>query len=108
MLSIKQRVWVYKCCFKSYEGADEITSEEYKIGREQLLEKISTYQPKIAFFVGKGVYLQYSQRKKASWGVQEQSIVNGVVDFVAPSSSGLVRMKMDEIISIYKKVTKIL
>jgi double-stranded uracil-DNA glycosylase len=93
---------------RATRAAAEITSEEYKIGREQLWHKISTYQPKIAFFVGKGVYLQYSQRKKAFWGVQEQSIVNGVVDFVAPSSSGLVRMKMDEIISIYKKVTKIL
>lgn len=89
-------------------AADEITPKEYKEGREILGKKIVTYKPKIAFFVGKGVYLQYSQRKKANWGKQDQSMVEGVIDFVAPSSSGLVRMKYDEIVSIYKEVNKIL
>ncbi|OAS86127.1 MULTISPECIES: mismatch-specific DNA-glycosylase [Metabacillus] len=87
-------------------AAEEITSEEYKVGRIILRQKIDEYKPKIAFFVGKGVYLQYSQRKKADWGKQEHSIVEGVIDFVAPSSSGLVRMRIDDIISIYKDVTK--
>ncbi|QGQ46563.1 mismatch-specific DNA-glycosylase [Metabacillus sediminilitoris] len=89
------------------KSANEITSEEYKKGREILRQKISKYKPKIAFFVGKGVYLHYSQRNKADWGKQKESVINGVTDFVAPSSSGLVRMKMDEIISIYKKVNSI-
>lgn len=92
---------------RATRAADEITSEEYKEGREILRQKISIYKPKIAFFVGKGVYLHYSQRKKAFWGKQEQSMIDGVIDFVAPSSSGLVRMKVDDIISIYKEVNKI-
>jgi TDG/mug DNA glycosylase family protein len=88
--------------------ANELTADEYNRGREILRQKIATYKPKIAFFVGKGVYLQYSQRKKASWGKQEESVINGVIDFVAPSSSGLVRMKIDDIISIYRHVNSIL
>lgn len=84
--------------------AEEITKEEYQEGRKILFEKINFYKPKIAFFVGKGVYLQYSQFKKTSWGKQEKKLVPGVIDFVAPSSSGLVRMKVDDIISIYKCV----
>ncbi|MGM0875258.1 MAG: mismatch-specific DNA-glycosylase [Bacillota bacterium] len=92
---------------RATRAADEITSEEYKEGREILRQKISIYKPKIAFFVGKGVYLHYSKRKKAFWGKQKHSIIEGVIDFVAPSSSGLVRMKVDDILSIYKEVNKI-
>lgn len=90
------------------KAADEITPNEYKEGREVLRKKVMEYKPKIAFFVGKGVYLQYSNRKKANWGKQEDSIIEGVIDFVAPSSSGLVRMKTDEIIAIYEQVNDLL
>lgn len=83
-------------------AASEITPEEYKKGRKELFEKISYYRPKVVCFVGKGVYEQYSGRKRnIPWGVQEESVVPGVIDFVAPSSSGLVRMKIDEIVEIY-------
>ncbi|WP_191565527.1 mismatch-specific DNA-glycosylase [Metabacillus idriensis] len=88
--------------------AAEITSEEYRIGKAELLKKLETYQPKVACFVGKGVYLSYSGKKKADWGLQPESLVEGVMEFAAPSSSGLVRMKEDEIVSIYKKIGKIL
>jgi TDG/mug DNA glycosylase family protein len=86
------------------KAADEITKEEYKEGREILKRKIEQYKPKVVCFVGKGVYQQYSGRKVAPWGKQNESVVPGVIDFVAPSSSGLVRMKMDEIVSIYKQL----
>ena len=85
-------------------AADEITREEYREGREILKQKIAFYKPKVAFFVGKGVYLQYSQYKKAGWGKQNTCIIEDVIDFVAPSSSGLVRMKVEEIVEIYKHV----
>ncbi|OCA85018.1 mismatch-specific DNA-glycosylase [Pseudobacillus wudalianchiensis] len=85
-------------------NAEEITKEEYDEGRERLKKKISLYKPRIVCFVGKGVYQQYSGRKKVPWGMQAESIVPGVLDFVAPSSSGLVRMKIDEIIAIYKEL----
>lgn len=90
------------------KSADEITSDEYRIGRQILRNKITTYRPKIAFFVGKGVYLKYAQISKTHWGRQNKQIVEGVIDFVAPSSSGLVRMKMDDVVSIYKEVLSIM
>ena len=86
------------------KAADEITKEEYQNGRIELRNKIETYSPKVVCFVGKGVYLQYSSRKSAPWGKQEQSMVPGTIDFVAPSSSGLVRMKLDDVVSIYKEL----
>lgn len=80
----------------------EITKEEYEEGRILLQEKLRLYQPKVACYVGKGVYQELAKIKKIPWGAQPISVVEGVTDFVAPSSSGLVRMKIKEIIDIYK------
>ncbi|RHW42188.1 mismatch-specific DNA-glycosylase [Neobacillus notoginsengisoli] len=86
------------------KAADEITKEEYRVGREILKEKIKMYRPLIACFVGKGVYQQYSLQKDVPWGAQSNQTVPGTTDFVAPSSSGLVRIKMDEIVRIYSEL----
>ncbi|WP_110927957.1 mismatch-specific DNA-glycosylase [Bacillus massiliglaciei] len=86
------------------KGAEDITLEEYQEGREILKAKIEKYKPKIVCFVGKGVYQQYSKKRKTEWGIQSEEIVPGTADFVAPSSSGLVRMKLEEIIDIYKQL----
>ncbi|RCX20598.1 G/U mismatch-specific uracil-DNA glycosylase [Fontibacillus phaseoli] len=85
-------------------GAEDITREEYKQGRQLLRNKLSQYRPNVACFVGKGVYTEYSGSSKADWGFQNESVVDGVFDFVAPSSSGLVRMKMEEIVGIYRRL----
>lgn len=90
------------------KAADEITKEEYQKGREILIKKITEYQPKIVCFVGKGVYQEYSKKRTIPWGRQHESIVLGTIDFVAPSSSGLVRMKLDEMVKIYRQLSVIL
>jgi double-stranded uracil-DNA glycosylase len=88
------------------KAADEITKEEYREGRQILLKKLKIYMPHVACYVGKGVYHQFSGKKQIPWGWQEESVVKGVNDFVAPSSSGLVRMPLDDIVAIYKKLQK--
>jgi double-stranded uracil-DNA glycosylase len=90
------------------KGAADITKEEYNEGREQLKHKIEFYRPNVVCFVGKGVFQEYSKKREVNWGIQPQSIVNGIIDFVAPSSSGLVRMKIDEIISIYGQLYQLI
>ena len=90
------------------KAADEITKEEYEAGRIELLRKINNYKPKIVCFVGKGVYQEFSKKKFIPWGKQEESVIPGTIDFVAPSSSGLVRMKIEEIIQIYSELPKLL
>lgn len=97
--------------------AAEITKEEYQRGAEILLEKLRKYKPKAACYVGKGVYQElirgsaaagHSASRSYEWGEQNESVVPGVIDFVAPSSSGLVRMPLPEIISIYKQLQKLI
>jgi TDG/mug DNA glycosylase family protein len=87
--------------------ADEIAKEEYAMGRVKLFEKLSRYRPQVACFVGKGVYEQYVGRKNVPWGVQMESTVEGVIDFVAPSSSGLVTIPYEEILAIYRQLKEL-
>ncbi len=89
------------------KAAQEITKEEYLEGRAALIDKIKFSQPKVVCFVGKGVYLEYCGKRESSWRTQETSVVPGTLDFVAPSSSGLVRMKIEEIVKIYSELPKI-
>jgi TDG/mug DNA glycosylase family protein len=84
--------------------AAEITKEEYREGREILREKIARYRPRAVCFVGKGVYQEYSGRRTVAWGIQADPIVPGILEFVAPSSSGLVRMKREEIVAIFRQL----
>ncbi len=84
--------------------AAEITAVEYREGRHILREKIESYRPKVVCFVGKGVYEQYSGRRGISWGSQPHPIVEGVIDYVCPSSSGLVRMKLEDMVAIYRGI----
>ncbi|WP_090819753.1 mismatch-specific DNA-glycosylase [Paenibacillus sp. yr247] len=84
--------------------AAEITPEEYREGRLILRQKIQTYWPGVVCFVGKGVYEQYSGRRGMHWGSQPDPVVEGVVEYVCPSSSGLVRMKLEEMVAIYSGI----
>ncbi|MFP7168712.1 mismatch-specific DNA-glycosylase [Terribacillus sp. 7520-G] len=90
------------------KAAADITKEEYIEGARLLRDKLEYFRPKVACFVGKGVYQQYSKVKQAGWGVQAAPVTQGVVEFVAPSSSGLVRMPMKEIVGIYAGIPAIL
>lgn len=81
--------------------AAEITAEEYAEGRRILQEKLAVYKPKAACFVGKGVYEKYSENRQIQWGEQPEPIVPGMIEFVAPSTSGLVRMTVSEIAVIF-------
>ncbi|WP_028545870.1 mismatch-specific DNA-glycosylase [Paenibacillus taiwanensis] len=83
--------------------AAEISTAEYAEGRIKLLHKITLSQPQVVCFVGKGVYKAFSG-KDAVWGYQAEPIVEGTLVFVAPSSSGLVRMKLEEVIDIYRRL----
>jgi TDG/mug DNA glycosylase family protein len=82
--------------------AAEITTEEYEQGKSTLKKKIELYGPQVACFVGKGVYEHYCGKRGMGWGAQEEPVVTGVVEFVCPSSSGLVRMGIEEMAEIFK------
>lgn len=88
--------------------AAEITREEYRRGAQELKSKIQRYRPRIVCFVGKGVYQEYSGQRQVNWGLQDRGIIEGTLDFVAPSSSGLVRMPLDEVAAVYREIVNLI
>lgn len=90
------------------QRADELTRDEYKQGGQRLGYLLKRYRPEIACYVGKGVYEQFSGRKDVPWGLQPQSVVPGVTDFVAPSSSGLVRIPYGDVLEIYRSLKNLI
>lgn len=86
--------------------AAEISKAEYREGAALLKEKIVKYKPAAVCFVGKGVYQEYSKKRQVPWGLQPEPVIPGIIEYVAPSSSGLVRMKFDEITAIYEDLKR--
>jgi TDG/mug DNA glycosylase family protein len=90
------------------KSAAELTDEEYETGRENLKEVLKVYHPKIACYVGIGVYQKFSKKKNIKPGLQADSVVDGVLDYVCSSSSGLNRIPMNEQVDCFKGVMKLL
>jgi len=76
------------------KAATEITRSEYEQGRIALQKKLAAYEPKIACYVGIGVYRQFARTASVACGLQPSSVVEGIADFVVSSSSGLNRIPL--------------
>jgi TDG/mug DNA glycosylase family protein len=76
--------------------AAEITRAEYDEGRDELRKKLTYYKPKIACYVGMGVYRQFTRISQVACGIQPASAVSGIIDFVVSSSSGLNRIPLKQ------------
>lgn len=90
------------------KSASELTNEEYKQGRIQLLQKLQKYRPAVACYVGIGVFQALTSKRKVAWGLQADQVVDGIIDFVAPSTSGLNRMPIKQQIEIYARLKSLL
>lgn len=91
------------------KAAAELTPEDYAEGRVLLREKLKRYRPLFACYVGKGVYQQFAKPKSpVPWGFQRDNVVDDVRDFVAPSTSGLVRMTLADQTEIFQQLAEAL
>ncbi|HEX2952672.1 MAG TPA: mismatch-specific DNA-glycosylase [Bacillota bacterium] len=77
-------------------GIKDLNSEDYRKGRNVLREKLLRFRPQIAAYVGIGVYQHFTGRAKAGHGLQTPSFIEGVLDFVLPSTSGLNAIPLTE------------
>ncbi|WEG10846.1 mismatch-specific DNA-glycosylase [Pullulanibacillus sp. KACC 23026] len=89
---------------KPTRAASDLTKADYEAGRDVLLKKLIIFKPKIACYVGKGVYERMTSRRPIPWGKQTPSLVPHTIDFVVPSSSGLVRMPFEEMVEFYSSL----
>lgn len=88
--------------------ASDLSLAEQKDGIPVLDTKIETLRPRVACFVGKGIYEIYSKKKCKVMGLQDQAIPwlvgeGKTVIFVMPSTSGIVSayQKPDKIKCVY-------
>lgn len=90
------------------KGAADLSKEEFLEGRRMLQKKLALYQPKVACYMGVGVYREFAQIKKVIRGLQQQSMVSGVLDFVISSPSGLNRTPIPEQLKRYQELKDLL
>lgn len=84
--------------------ADEITKEEFSKGREILKAKLMKFRPKIACYVGIGVYKELTCKKNVILGLQSDEVAEEVKDFVCSSTSGLNSKPIEEQLDCFKKL----
>ncbi|MEW6230007.1 MAG: mismatch-specific DNA-glycosylase [Bacillota bacterium] len=87
--------------------ASEITSREYAEGRERLAGLIERLRPRIVCYTGIGVYEQFSGKRRVMCGRQEQAVIEGVIDFVVPSPSGLNRISFEKQLDYYRELVSL-
>ncbi|KAI9489505.1 uracil-DNA glycosylase-like protein [Zychaea mexicana] len=98
------RVGITNLTMRSSRKASDLTMAEQRAGIPTLTAKFRRYRPRVACFVGKGIYEIYSGKKCKQMGLQAKRIPwddqQGATQlFVMPSTSGLV--------SAYQKPDKI-
>lgn len=89
-------------------GISEIEPVEFKEGAAALKELLGKFRPKVACYVGMGVYKIFSSRKDAECGIQKDSSVEGVIDYVCTSPSGLNRTPYSDQLECFKGLKRLL
>ena len=89
------------------KAAAEISKAEYDEGGKVLKRKLATYRPKVACYAGIGVYREFAVKKEVVCGLQHDSIVPEIADFVLPSPSGLNRISFADQLHWYCELRKL-
>jgi TDG/mug DNA glycosylase family protein len=89
-------------------GIKDLSRQDYREGAIILRKKLEHYRPMIAAYVGIGVYKNFSASSPVRHGLQDRSVVDGVIDFVLPSTSGLNRLPYEEKLDWFCALRKLL
>ena len=77
-------------------GIDELKTAEFREGAIHLKDLLEKYRPGYSCYMGIGVYRVFSGKKEVVCGIQKESVVEGVKDYVCSSPSGLNRTPYSE------------
>ena len=91
-------------CPRPTRRADELTREEIRAGSGALRATLERVKPEAVAYTGIGVYRWFLGTSRVGWGVQAEPAVEGVVDVVVPSPSGLNRMVFDQLVEHYREL----
>ena len=87
--------------------ADELTPEELRRGAVVLTRKIRKYRPKLAAFLGLGLYRAAFRKPKAKLGLQDEKIGETLL-YVLPNPSGLnAHFQVPDYIRLFRKMGRL-
>lgn len=89
---------------RSTRSSGDLSAAELRSGREELLAKLARYRPRVACYNGKGIYAALTGRRRVAYGLQPESVIPGVLDFVAASPSGRSREPLAEKLRLYREL----
>lgn len=90
------------------KSAAEISKEEFTGGKERLYQLLNEYKPRVAAYLGIGIYQVFAKKKAVKLGLQAETVIPGVIDFVLPSPSGLNRMALKDKLYYFKLLREFL
>lgn len=86
----KYGVGITNVVARASRGEHELTWDELAAGGAGVRDKVRRFRPRVVALLGKNVYRAYAGLRPSAavkWGVQPVSVVDGVIDFVAPNPS---------------------
>lgn len=89
------------------KAASDLAGWELREGRDAFLERIRAVRPAFVCYCGKGVYGAASGRKEVEYGLQPDSLIEGVRDYVAASPSGRSREPLAVKLAILKELAEL-
>lgn len=90
---------------RASRGETDLSWDEMIVGGFRLRETIERLRPRVVALLGKNVYRAYAGlRRSASveWGRQAHSVVDGVVDFVAPNPSARSTIPYERRLAVFR------
>jgi len=93
---------------RASKGAADLKKEEFALGKIRLRKVIEEYKPKIVCYLGIGIYKEFAGLKQVQLGLQKNRVVEEVMDFVAPSPSGLNMLPLKEKLVYFLQLKKLL
>jgi TDG/mug DNA glycosylase family protein len=86
------------------KSSGDLAAAEMQAGAAELRAKLATYRPAIACYNGKGIYRALTGQRQVDYGLQPESVVPEVLDFVAASPSGRSREPLARKLVLYREL----
>lgn len=90
---------------RASRGEGDLSWDELVAGGVKLRATVERWRPRVVALLGKNVYRAYaglSRSTRVEWGRQMESMVDGVIDFVAPNPSARSTIPYEQRLAVFR------